>query len=456
MTTPSVAARPLAARFSPGFAWGAATSAYQIEGAARADGRGPSIWDTYSHTPGLIEDGSTGDVACDHYHRLPDDLDLMSSLGLGAYRFSVAWPRIQPTGSGPVNPKGLDFYDRLVDGLLERGIDPWLTLFHWDLPQPLEDAGGWPGREIVGRFADYTAILADRFGDRVRNWLTLNEPWCISILGYGVGRHAPGVRDWNAALRAAHHTHLAHRAAVDAIRSAVPGARIGIAIDLHHVEPASETDADRAAARLHDGTNNRWFLDPVMGRGYPRDVVAALEPFLPGVDVGELEGGTPPIDVLGVNYYTRNVIRAARDGEATEGPVPTVMVRGGLPETEMDWEVHPEGLRLLLERVQREYAPPSIAITENGAAFVDEVAPDGSVPDDDRVAYYRDHVTAVAEAIEAGVPVEAYFAWSLFDNYEWARGYTKRFGIVRVDFGTQRRTVKASGAWYRDLITASR
>ena len=455
MTTSSAAARPLAARFPPGFAWGAATSAYQIEGATTADGRGPSIWDTYSHTPGMTEDGGTGDDACDHYHRLSGDLDLMRSLGLGAYRFSVAWPRIQPTGSGPANAKGLDFYDRLIDGLLERGIEPWLTLFHWDLPQPLQDAGGWPDRAIVDRFADYTAILADRFGDRVRNWLTLNEPWCIAMLGYGIGRHAPGIQDWNAAVRAAHHTHLAHRVAVDAIRAAAPAARVGIALNLHHVEPATQTDADVAAARLHDGTVNRWFLDPVMGRGYPRDVAAAYEAILEGVDVDELDRGTPPIDVLGVNYYTRNVIRGPREGEDHGGPVPAVYTRGGLPETEMGWEIHPDGLRLLLERIQREYTPTSVAITENGAAFVDTVGQDGAVQDDQRVAYYRDHITATAEAIESGVPVEAYFAWSLMDNFEWGFGYTKRFGIVHVDYPTQRRTLKASGAWYRDLISAS-
>jgi beta-glucosidase len=456
VSTPSVEALPHAERFPPGFVWGAATSAYQIEGAADEDGRGTSIWDTFSHTPGMTEDGGTGDVACDHYHRLAEDLDLMRSLGLGAYRFSVAWPRIQPTGSGPANARGLDFYDRLVDGLLERGIEPWLTLFHWDLPQALEDAGGWPDRAVVGRFADYTAILAERFGDRVRNWLTLNEPWCISMLGYGEGRHAPGIQDWNAALRAAHHTHLAHRAAVDVIRAASPEARIGIALNLHHVEPASGTDADRAAARLHDGTANRWFLDPVMGRGYPRDVAAACEPILEGVDVAELDRGSPPIDVLGLNYYTRHVARAPRDGEAIEGPVAAVVIRGDLPITEMGWEVHPEGLQWLLERIHREYAPPSIVITENGAAFVDEVAADGSVNDDERVAYYRDHVSATAQAIEAGVPVEAYFAWSLLDNFEWGFGYTKRFGIVRVDYDTQRRTVKASGAWYRNLVAATR
>jgi beta-glucosidase len=455
MSTPSVTARPLAERFPSGFTWGAATSAYQIEGAVHADGRGPSIWDTYSHTPGRIEDGTNGDVACDHYHRLTDDLDLMRSLGLGAYRFSVAWPRIQPTGSGPANARGLDFYDRLVDGLLERGIEPWLTLFHWDLPQPLEDAGGWPEREVVARFADYTAILADRYGDRVKNWLTLNEPWCIAMLGYGIGRHAPGRQDWPAALRAAHHTHLAHRAAVGVIRAAVPRARIGIPLNLHHVESASETDADRAAASLHDGTANRWFLDPVFGRGYPRDVVAAYEPILEGIDLAELDGAAPPIDILGVNYYTRHVVRAPLDGEVIHGPERAVGVGGGLPVTEMGWEIHADGLRLLLERLHREYAPPSMAITENGAAFVDAVTADGSVNDEERVAYYRDHITATAEAIEAGVPVEAYFAWSLMDNYEWGFGYTKRFGIVHVDYETQRRTPKASGRWYRDLITGA-
>jgi beta-glucosidase len=456
MSTPIVTARPLAERFPPGFAWGAATSAYQIEGAFDEDGRLPSIWDTYSHTPGRIEDGTNGDVACDHYHRLTDDLDLMRSIGLGAYRFSVAWPRIQPTGSGPANPKGLEFYDRLVDGLLERGIEPWLTLFHWDLPQPLEDAGGWPDRDVVPRFAEYAAILADRFGDRVTNWLTLNEPWCIAMLGYGIGRHAPGRQDWPAALRAAHHTHLAHRAAADVIRTAVPGARVGIPLNLHHVEPASESDADLAAARLHDGTANRWFLDPAFGRGYPRDVVAAYEPILEGIDVTELDAQAAPIDILGVNYYTRHVIRAPRDDEVIDGPERSVSVGGGLPLTEMGWEIHADGLRQLLERLQREYAPPAMAVTENGAAFPDRRSADGSVDDQDRVSYMREHLVATAEAIEAGVPVEAYFAWSLMDNYEWGFGYTKRFGIVHVDYESQARTLKASGRWYRDLIAASR
>ena len=456
MPTPSVIARPLAERFPSGFAWGAATSAYQIEGAVDADGRGPSIWDTYSHTPGRIEDGSNGDVACDHYHRLTRDLDMMASLGLSAYRFSVAWPRIQATGSGPANQKGLEFYDRLIDGLLERGIEPWLTLFHWDLPQSLEDAGGWPAREVVGRFADYTAILADRFGDRVTKWLTLNEPWCIAMLGYGVGRHAPGVQDWNAALRAAHHTHLAHRAASEVIRTVVPEARVGIPLNLHHVEPASESDADRAAARLRDGTANRWFLDPVFGRGYPRDIVAAYEPILDGVDVTELDAPGPPVDILGVNYYTRHVVRAPRAGEVVDGPERAIGINGGLPVTEMGWEIHADGLRQLLERLHREYGPPAVAITENGAAFPDSLAEDGSVEDEDRIAYMRDHLAATADAIEAGVPVEAYFAWSLMDNYEWGFGYTKRFGIVHVDYETQERTPKASARWYRDVITASR
>ncbi len=453
MTVIAQDARALAERFPTGFVFGAATSAYQIEGATDVGGRGVSIWDTYSHTPGRTEDGGTGDVACDHYHHLTDDLDLMRALGLGAYRFSVAWPRVQPTGSGPANQEGLDFYDRLVDGLLERGIEPWLTLFHWDLPQPLEDAGGWPDRDVVGRFGEYTAILADRFGDRVRHWLTLNEPWCIAMLGYGIGRHAPGRQDWPAALRAAHHTHLAHRAAVDVIRAAVPRADIGIALNLHHIEPVSDSAADRGAARLHDGTANRWFLDPVMGRGYPRDVVEAYEPILQGVDVGELDHGTPAIDTLGVNYYTRHVIRAPREGEAIDGPEAAIPSGGGLPVTEMGWEVHPEGLQLLLERLHREYDPPALAITENGAAFVDEVAPDGSVHDGQRVAYLRDHLAATAGAIESGAPVTSYFAWSLMDNFEWGFGYTKRFGIVHVDYATQQRTVKASGLWYRDLIS---
>jgi beta-glucosidase len=454
-TDPASVPAELAGHFPGGFVWGAATSAYQIEGSTGVDGRGPSIWDTFSHTPGLTFNGDTGDVACDHYARLESDLDLMQALNLGAYRFSVAWPRVQPSGEGAPNGPGLDFYDRLVDGLLERGIEPWLTLYHWDLPQPLEDRGGWPEREIVGRFAEYARIVVDRLGDRVRHWITLNEPWVFTLVGYGDGRHAPGRRDWPAALLAAHHAHLAHREAVAAIRAGVAGATVGIALNLAPVEAATEAASDVTAARLHDGALNRWWLDPIFGRGYPLDMIAAYGPLLRGVDVRELDDGAPPLDFLGVNYYTRARMAAPTDDRPATGPLPMVAAPLALPITEMGWEVDPDGLRRLLVRLTREYVPTALVITENGAAYLDVVAPDGSVVDADRLEYLRDHVAAAADAIDDGVPLVGYFAWSLLDNFEWAEGYAKRFGIVHVDFATQRRIVKASGQWYAALAGAA-
>ena len=444
----------LARRFPPGFAWGAATAAYQIEGSVAVDGRGPSIWDTFSHTPGRTFEGDTGDVACDHYARMDADLDLMREMHLGAYRFSVAWPRVQPTGSGPANAAGLDFYDRLVDGLLERGIDPWLTLYHWDLPQPLEDQGGWPEREVVARFGEYARFVVDRLGDRVRHWITLNEPWVFTFVGYGDGRHAPGRRDWPAALLAAHHAHLAHREGVAAIRAGVAGADVGITLNLYPTEPATESAGDVTAARLHDGAQNRWWLDPVFGRGYPRDMIAAFGSLLRGVDARELDEGAPPLDFLGVNYYSRARVMAPTEDRPAGGPLPMVGAPPTLPVTAMGWEVDPDGLRRLLGRVTRDYAPAAIAITENGSAYPDVVSPDRSVVDADRLAYLQGHVAAAADAIDEGAPLRAYFAWSLLDNFEWAEGYAKRFGIVHVDFDTQVRTVKASGQWYAELAKA--
>ena len=446
----------LAGRFPAGFVWGAATSSHQIEGSPAADGRGPSIWDTFSHTPGRTFSGDTGDVACDHYARLESDLDLMAALNLGAYRFSVAWPRVQPSGEGIPNSAGLDFYDRLVDGLLERGIEPWLTLYHWDLPQALEDRGGWPEREIVPRFAEYARIVVDRLGDRVRSWITLNEPWVFTFVGYGDGRHAPGRRDWPAALLAAHHAHLAHREAVAVIRAGSPGAQVGISLNLAPVEAATEAVGDVTAARLHDGALNRWWLDPIFGRGYPLDMIAAFGPLLRAVDARELDGGAPPLDFLGVNYYSRALMAAPSRDRPQGGPLALVAAAPTLPVTAMGWEVDPDGLRRLLVRLTGQYAPAALAITENGAAYPDVVSSDGSVVDADRLQYLRDHVAAAADAIDEGVPLVAYFAWSLLDNFEWAEGYAKRFGIVHVDYATQRRTVMASGEWYAALAGAAR
>jgi beta-glucosidase len=441
-------------RFPPSFGWGAATAAYQIEGAFDADGRGPSIWDTFSHAPGMTLNGQTGDVACDHYRRLETDLDLMRSLGLRAYRFSTSWTRVQPTGSGPGNAPGLDFYDRLVDGLLERGIEPWLTLYHWDLPQPIEDRGGWLEHEVVGRFAEYAAIVARRLGNRVGVWLTLNEARTFTTMGYGTGRHAPGRHGWSGALRAAHHSHLAHAAAVQALRAELPSARIGIAHDVAYVEPGSPSDDDAAAVVRYDGAMHRWFLDPTFGRGYPADLVTWYDRLglLDGLDLDAV-AGAPPIDVLGLNYYRRERIVASP--ARPEWGIGAESLPAVGDQTANGWEIHPDGLRQTLVRLARDYGPPSIAVTENGATYPDAVAADGGVRDQERRRYLAAHLAAAADAIADGVPLDAYFAWSLLDNFEWALGYGTRFGIVHVDFATQQRTVKDSGRWYADLVRAA-
>jgi beta-glucosidase len=399
--------------------------------------------------------GETGDIASDHYRRWEADLDLMRDLGLRAYRFSTSWTRIQPTGSGMPNERGLDFYDRLVDGLLERGIQPWLTLYHWDLPQPIEDRGGWLSSEVVDRFAEYAEIVARRLGDRVAAWLTLNEMRTYTLMGYGTGRHAPGRHGWSNALRAAHHGHLAHAAAVQVLRAEVPNARIGIAHDLAHLEPGSSS-ADSAEALIrYDGAMHRWFLDPTFGRGYPADLVAWYESLgmLDGLDLAAVEDA-PPIDLLALNYYRRERIVASPPTPAW-GIGAEVLPPAG-DRTANGWEIEPDGLRATLVRLSRDYEPPAMAVTENGATFEDPVGADGSVDDPDRLAYLASHIAAGADAIAEGVPLVGYFAWSLLDNYEWALGYGTRFGIVHVDFATQRRTVKSSGRWYQELLAASR
>ncbi|MEO6059038.1 MAG: GH1 family beta-glucosidase [Candidatus Limnocylindria bacterium] len=451
---PALEAGELARRFPPGFLWGAATSAYQVEGAVNEGGRGPSIWDTFSHTAGMTAGGGTGDVATDHYHRLAEDLDLMASLGLSAYRFSVAWPRIQPTGTGAANDAGLDFYDRLVDGLVERGIEPWLTLYHWDLPQALEDRGGWPWRGVVDAFGEYAGTVAARLGDRVTRWVTLNEPQIVATHGYGQGVHAPGRRNWRDALWAAHHLHLAHRSASAAIRSEAPRASVGIAFNLAPVTAASDHPADQAAAARRDSALNRWYLDPAFGLGYPAELVSHYGSFLEGLDLAELDGPAPALDFVGVNYYAREIVRAGMP--ADHDPTGTVSAESQLAVTGLGWEIYPDGLREVLERIARDYHPPAVVVTENGAGYQDVVAPDGSVNDSERRAYLASHIAAAADAIEGGVPLIGYFAWSLLDNFEWQRGYAARFGIVRVDYATQRRTVKASGRWYADLVAAAR
>jgi beta-glucosidase len=456
------------------FLWGVATAAYQIEGAAAEDGRGPSIWDTYAHTPGRVHGGDTGDVACDHYHRYRDDVRLMADLGVRAYRFSVSWSRVQPRGRGPANQAGLDFYRRLVDELLDHGILPWLTLYHWDLPQPLEDAGGWPVRDTAGRFAEYAQLVHGALGDRVRHWSTLNEPWCSAFLGYGSGAHAPGRQDRAAAVRAAHHLMLGHGLAVQAIRAADPDVEAGISVNLYAVSPQSDTPADADAARRIDGLANRFFLDPLLLGRYPADVVEDLREVS---DFGHVRGGdlaimSTPLSMLGINYYSRYVVAVAEaeQEDATAGPdgedetsgywrkpsdwpgsEHVRFVRRGLPVTAMNWEIDAPGMVEVLCRVATEYPRVPLYITENGAAFPDEPGPDGAVDDSDRVAYLAEHVAACERAVELGVPLRGYFTWSLLDNFEWAWGYSRRFGLVYVDYATQERIPKSSAYWYRDV-----
>jgi beta-glucosidase len=446
---PSVA--ELAARFPPGFAWGVATSAYQIEGAVDADGRGLSIWDVFSRQPGNIRNGDTGETACDHYRRYSDDVELMAALGVRSYRFSVAWPRVLPGGTGAVNEAGLDFYDRLVDALLARGIAPMLNLYHWDLPLALQDQGGWASPNMPRWFAEYAQVVAGRVGDRVSRWMTINEPQVFAFTGHATGRHAPGIRDWPTALRAADAAIRAHAAAAEVIRTTVSDARVGVALDLNLVEPASQQEEDLLAAERHRTFRQRWFLDPLFGRGYPVEAVEAYEAasLLDGVALdGPPSGG---LDFLGVNYYTRETVAADSDGPHRA----RLVARADVERTTMDWEVHPEGLTRVLLDLQREYAPPSVVVSENGAAFPDAAGPDGRVHDEDRQRYLEAHVAAAAEALEQGVPLDGYFAWSLLDNFEWDKGYGQRFGIVRVDYDSQRRTPKDSGEWYRRLIASA-
>lgn len=441
---PVVAARG----FPRDFVFGVATSAYQIEGAHDADGKEPSIWDIFCGRPGAVDDGSTGKIACDHYRRYRDDVAHMSSLGVDAYRFSISWPRVITNGSG-VNAAGLDFYDRLVDALLERGIRPFATLYHWDLPQALQEQGGWASRETAERFAELAHVVGARLGDRVTDWITINEPEVIAFVGHAYGRHAPGLRDPSLALRVAHQLLLAHRAASAAIRSEVRQARVGISLNLAPVHPASTSEEDIAAARRVDGYFNRWYLDPLSGRGYPSDMVDWYGGLLDTEAVSEMRGYRADLDFLGINYYSRQVVRAA-----PAELLATQQVRvSGAVHTNTGWEVYPPGLSEILQRVARDYQPKAIYITENGASF-DDKRQDGAVPDPARTRYLAAHFAEAARAIAAGVPLEGYFIWSLMDNFEWHNGYTKRFGIVYVDYATQQRIDKGSARWYREFLAA--
>jgi beta-glucosidase len=440
--------------FPPAFAWGTATAAYQIEGAWNEDGRGLSIWDTFCHQPGKIENGDTGDVAVDHYHRWAEDIGLMADLGLNSYRFSISWPRVLPEGRGQVNPAGLDFYSRLVDALLARNIQPFITLYHWDLPQALQDRGGWADRDIIHYFADYAHLVGSRLGDRVSHWITHNEPQVTAFAGHLFGAHAPGLRDAATAFQVTHHLLLSHGCAVEALRDAIPRARVGITLNLSPIHPASEAEEDRAAAKRVDGRNNRLFLDPVLLGRYPADVVALSGPLFPQVEPGDLERIAVPLDFLGVNYYSRAVIRHAPDSPLLQA----VPVRPkGSDYSEM-WEIYPAGMYELLTRLKADYGqgatPPlqNLYITENGIPVPDVPDPDGQVHDPRRIRYLRDHLVQVQRAIAAGVPVRGYFTWSLMDNFEWAHGFKMRFGLVYVDLKTQARTVKDSGRWYAQVI----
>ncbi|GAA2726629.1 GH1 family beta-glucosidase [Actinocorallia aurantiaca] len=445
--------------FPEGFAWGVATSAYQIEGSTAADGRGTSIWDTFAHTPGRVLNGENGDVANDHYTRYAEDVALMASLGVGAYRFSLSWPRIMPGGT--VNQGGLDFYRRLADTLLEAGITPYATLYHWDLPQELEDAGGWPARDTAYRFADYAAVVREALGDRVKHWFTVNEPWCSAFLGYASGDHAPGLRSPELAVRAAHHLLLAHGLAAPVLREG--DGLAGAAPNLYAVSPASDSELDLDAARRIDGLQNRFFLDALLRGSYPEDVVRDLAPFgfEDVVQAGDMELIGGPIDFLGVNYYSRHTVSAESDGGvvatspfASASPWPGAshvsFVHGGRPVTDMGWEVDPGGLHEILTRVAKEYPSVPLYITENGAAYVDTVV-DGEIDDHERLSYIEAHLAACHDAIADGVPLKGYFAWSFMDNFEWGWGYGKRFGLVHVDYETQKRTPKSSARWYGQI-----
>jgi len=436
--------------FPVDFRWGCSTSSYQIEGAIHEDGRGESIWDRFCATPGRIRDGSSGAVACDHYHRWPADLDLARGLGVNAYRFSIAWPRILPVGRGAApNVQGLDFYSRLVDGMLERGLEPWATLYHWDLPQALQDEGGWAARSTVEAFVDYVDVVTRRLGDRVKHWITHNEPWCTAFLGHDQGNHAPGVKDFKTSLQVCHHLLVSHGLALPVIRANAPAAKAGITLSLHPIEPSSASQADLAAARRHDGLRNRWFLDPLYGRGYPADVLALLGADAPTLHHGDLSIIARATDFLGVNYYFPEVVADAPGAGAMAA---RVVEREGVERTAFGWEVSPQGIVTLLERVHREWAAAPIYLTENGSTFDDVVEADGSVHDEQRRSYLERHLAAALEARRRGVPLEGYFAWSLLDNFEWAEGYVRRFGLTYVDYATQRRTLKASGRWYARFL----
>ena len=438
--------------FPANFLWGAATAAYQIEGAWNEGGRGLSIWDAFCQVPGKVWRHQSGDVAADHYHRWASDVKLMAELGLKSYRFSVAWPRVMPQGAGPVNQTGLDFYDRLVDALLANHIEPFVTLYHWDLPQALQARGGWNNRQTANIFADYARAVASRLGDRVSRWITLNEPFVAAVAGHFLGEHAPGLKNPVVAVRAGHHLLLAHGYGVEALRATLPkAAQVGITLNLSPIHPAADTDQDRQAAYRYDLMLNRMALDPLFRGSYPKDLPLFLRPLLP-VQKDDLQHIVAPLDFLGINYYSRDVIRH-------DPAFPFIHASHVNPqgrEYSQMWEIYPPGLYEVLARVWHEYRPRAIFVTENGVAVPDDPDEHGLVRDARRTKYLRDHLGQIQRAIAEGIPVLGYFVWSLLDNFEWSFGYQMRFGLVYVDYETQARTVKDSGRWYAQTILQNR
>jgi len=427
--------------FGPNFVFGTATAAYQIEG-GQTDGRGPCIWDTFAATPGNVKNADDGRTACDHYNRWPEDLDLIRDGGFDGYRFSFAWPRLIPQGTGAVNQAGLDFYDRLIDGMLERGLKPFATLYHWDLPSALQDKGGWMNRDIAGWFSDYAALVANKFGDRLHATATINEPWCVAYLSHFLGVHAPGYRDIRAAARAMHHVLFAHGSAIDALRA--EGAKnLGIVLNLEKSEPATDSEEDRIACDYGDAIFNRWYLGGVFKGQYPENLTKAFAEVLPENYQKDMEVVSRPLDWVGINYYTRGLYRH----DASRAFLPVGQIKGDLPKNDLGWEIYPQGLTDLLVRVSNEYTKLPIYVTENGMSEDDDVR---------RVEFYDGHLKAVKEAQEKGADVRGYFAWSLLDNYEWAEGYTSRFGIVHVDYETQKRTPKGSYRAFQGMLHNAR
>jgi beta-glucosidase len=432
--------------FPKSFIWGSATSSYQIEGAWNSDGKGESIWDRFSHTGNNILEGHTGDTACDHYHLWKEDIKIMKQMGLQAYRFSISWPRILPNGTGQINQKGLDFYSQITDELLNNNILPFITLYHWDLPQMLQENGGWTNREICDAFCEYTDIVTKQLGDRVKHWATFNEPFVSAVLGYHTGEHAPGHKNQQEAFEASHHLLLSHGKAIPIIRQNVPNAEVGIVLNLSPCYPASNSFADRKYAGFTDGISNRFFMDPLVGRGYPQDVFDFAQPDTSFIHSNDMDIIAAPIDFVGVNYYTRQICRANIQDNAPQ------TLFDDLEKTTMGWEVFPYGLYETLCRLHFDYHFPKLYITENGAAFADVVNADGEISDQPRISYLESHFASASRAISAGVPLEGYFVWSLMDNFEWAYGYTQRFGLIHIDFETRKRTLKDSAHWYTRVI----